>query len=392
MPNLYRMLENEHRHIAGLLDELLAAPAIDHDGRRLLFDRLVVAESRHEAAEEMSLWPAVRRRAEGGRELHEEGLRQEGDARYVLDALRFETDDQSFRRGLEGAAALLRAHIEFEEQRVWPALKHATGPIGAQLTGARYSVAARMTPTRPHPGGPQKPVGLATMGVAAAATDRIRDVMSGRRGRAVVPARRAATGESPAGESPAGGSSGHGASDGDVDGLDFLVAEHARIDGLFREMERHGPGDEGLVDRIVRELAIHDSIERQYLYPLARRRLQDGNDIYDHSLAEHGRVASVLGAIDRRPAGDAHRAELLAELPVLVRTHVAEEETGILPALRAHLAPEEVQELGRQLSDAHRHAPTRPHAHTAGAGLGARMSRLVAGPLDRTRDAISGRR
>ena len=377
MPNLYRILEREHRHIAALLDELLAAPGIDSDGRRLLFDRLIVAESRHEAAEELALWPAVRRRAEDGRQLHEEGLRQEGDARYVLDALRFETDEESFRRGLEGAAALLRAHIDFEENRIWPALRHATGPIGAQLTGVRYSVAAKLTPTRPHPGGPQKPVGLATIGVAAAATDRIRDAMSGRRSRVVAPARRSPSEE---------------AADDGIDGLDFLVAEHARIDSLFRDMERHGPGDEGLVDRVVRELAVHDSIERQYLYPLARRRIQDGNDAYDHSLAEHGRVASVLSAIDRRPAGDAHRNELLAELPVLVRTHVAEEESNIIPALRVHLAPEEIAMLGRQLSDARRHAPTRPHAHTAGAGLGARMSRLVAGPLDRTRDAIAGRR
>ena len=378
MPNLYRMLESEHRYIAALLDELLSAPSIDRDGRRLLFDRLVAAESRHEAAEELAMWPAVRRRAEDGRHLHEEGLRQEGDARYVLDALRFETDEESFRRGLEGAATLLRIHIDFEEQRVWPALRRATGPIGAQLTGVRYTVAKKMAPTRPHPNGPQKPAGLATVGVAAAATDRVRDLLGGRRSRTVAPVRRAADG-------PAG-------ADGDVDGLEFLIAEHARIESQFRALAEHGPGDDELVDRLVRDLAVHDAIERQYLYPLARRRIADGNDAYDHSLAEHGRVASVLAAIDRRPPGDAHRADLLAELPILVRTHVAEEESGILPALRAHLAPEEVLMLGRQLSDARRHAPTRPHAHVAGAGLGARMARVVAGPLDRTRDAISGRR
>lgn len=380
MANIYRVLEAEHRAIAGLVDELEARPGPDAEGRRLLLDRLIAASSRHEAAEELAFWPEVGRRAQDGRSLRDEGLRQEGDARAVLDALRFETGDAAFRSGITEVAALVRAHIEFEEERVWPALRHATGPIGARLSGARYALAARMTPTRPHPNGPQRALGLATVGAATAAVDRMRDRLGGRRRDVVAPARRAvAAGTEDAADAP-------------VDAADFILGEHRRIDGLLVELERRGPGDAGLVARIVKELSVHDAIERQHLYPVVRHRLQAGNDLYAHSISEHGRVATLLAVVDRRPPGDAHRDELLGRLPTLVRTHVAEEETEILPALRLHLADEELRMLGARLAAARHGAPTRPHAHAAGAGFGARVSRLVAGPLDRTRDALAGRR
>lgn len=370
MPHILRMLESDHRRMTAVLDQI--GPdrrGLDEAGRRLLLDRLIAAESRHEAGEEMVFWPAIGR-IRGGTELVEGGLRQEVDARYLLDALRV-TQPGDLDQRLAEATALIRRHIDFEEKEVWPVLRRATGPIGARLLGWRYRIATAVAPTRPHPKGPDGALGLATVGVAAAAADRLRDRMGGRARRLAGPV------------APPDGS--------DPDGLDILVADHRRIEDLLRNVEREDRPAREVVDHLVRELAVHDAIERECLYPLVRYRLASGNDLYDHALADHGRIAAVLSEVDRRPDGDRHRWDEAKHAAALFRSHMAEEEGSLFPALRSHLSAQELAELAGQLNSARRSAPTRPHPHVAGAGVSARMARLVAGPLDRARDTLAGR-
>ena len=73
-------------------------------------------------------------------------------------------------------------HIAFEEERTWPALGHVlTAKDGLEL-GGRIELAKKIGPTRPHPHGPDGPVGLKTVGTAAAMMDKMADVLM-RRGR-----------------------------------------------------------------------------------------------------------------------------------------------------------------------------------------------------------------
>lgn len=369
---MYRMLEEDHREVLALVDQLTGAEGerLDDSSRRLLVDRLIAAESRHEAGEEMVFWPAVRRRVGSGRQLSDEGHRQEGDAKFVLDSFRFAPAGDLANR-LPEAASLIRRHIAFEEQEVWPALQRATGPIGAHLLGVQFKAATAAAPTRPHPHGPDGAIGLAAVGPAVAVGDRMMDRLTGRR-------RRLARTELTEGE---GG-----------DPVEFLLGEHRRINGLLHQISEAGWPPAELVDQLIRELSVHDAIEREHLYPLVRRRLETGNDVYDHAMSEHGEIAVVLSEIDRRPEHDTYRRDQLTRLGELVRTHVAEEEGSILPALRAHLSEPELARLAADLRAARPKAPTRPHPHTAGAGFGARVSRLIAAPLDKSRDALAGRR
>jgi hemerythrin superfamily protein len=375
---MFQLLQQQHAQIITLLDRLEAASgsgpppaagAVDETGKRRMVDQLVVAASRHEAAEELVFWPAVRRRLDEGPTLSDQGLAQEREARYVLEAMRFETSDAALAGQVRELAAMTRSHVDFEERRVWPDLQSRTGPIGRVISGRELALALRAAPTRPHPRGPDRPGGLATAGLAAALGDRVRDTLGGRH---VPPPGRA--------DRPGG-----------PDAADFLEAEHARIDRLLAQVEEDRVPAPDLAARIVKELSVHDSIEREHLYPALRRRLPNGNQLYGEWLAEHGRIAAVLAEIDRRPPHDSHRTDLLGELVGLVRTHIAEEEGMLLPSMRSRMTEEERRSLGRALESGKGRAPTRPHSHIAGAGLGARMARLVAAPLDKTRDAISGR-
>lgn len=125
------------------------------------------------------MWPAVRKRVPGGAALVAVGLRQERDAKFVLDALRF-ADAPSRQQLAVEFAEMARAHIVFEETEVLPALKDATVWPGLHLLGAKFAVAKRFAPTRPHPRGPDGRWGLLTKGMLTAAADRLRDKITAR--------------------------------------------------------------------------------------------------------------------------------------------------------------------------------------------------------------------
>lgn len=182
MPSLYTCVQRDHRYVERLLDQLVADPSevtYDEAARKNLADYLVVTESRHEAAEEIVLWPAVRKRVPGGRELTDTALRQETEAKVVLDTIRF-ADSESRPRLAAEFTKLAHAHLAFEEEQVLPALRKATLWPGGWLLGAKFTLAKRISPTRPHPRGPNRRLGLLTSGLLTAGLDRLRDRVTGR--------------------------------------------------------------------------------------------------------------------------------------------------------------------------------------------------------------------
>ena len=73
-----------------------------------------------------------------------------------------------------------RQHIEFEEARVWPGLRAALTAGTAAELGAKIADGTSTAPTRPHPHTPPTPGALKTAGPVAAATDKVRDTITGR--------------------------------------------------------------------------------------------------------------------------------------------------------------------------------------------------------------------
>ena len=179
---------------------------------------------------------------------------------------------------------------------------------------------------------------------------------------------------------------------GRPDAIAVLTKDHARIGGLLSQIEDQEDPDDTLVQSIIQQVSIHDAIERQCLYPAVRRRLQDGNVRYHQLISEHGQIARLAANLDVYRFHDEGRNAWIHELVVDARTHMEQEEAAVLPALAARMTPEELLDLGAQLEAAKARAPTRPHPHTAGAGTGARLTSWVATPIDKARDALTGRR
>jgi hemerythrin superfamily protein len=370
--DIFQLLHRDHQEIEDLLRRLeqpVGEADFDQSGRRYLLDRLISVASRHEAAEELTFWPQVRRRLPGGADLAGQALRQERAAKGLLDLLRVIRSEPEIAAECRQLHGLVRRHAEFEEQTVFPRMRQRTTWLWRRMTAAKFLAARRTGPTRPHPHGPDRPIGLTTAGAPAVLLDHLRDLRS-------RPRRHPTGFDHP----------------DQTDAIAVLTRDHARIVGLLAQIEAQPDPDKGVVHQVIRELSIHDAIERQHLYPVIRRRLEDGPERYDHLVNEHARVTRLAADLDVYRFHDEARTSWLHELAATVRTHIEEEETGVLPALAARMTPEELVDLGRLLDAARAKAPTRPHRHAVATGVGARLSSRVVAPLDKTRDALSGRR
>lgn len=181
------LLRADHQKVLTMLAELENEPAVPGENqlraRKELVTELVIAESQHEAVEEQYFWPMVRDSLPDGAELAQHAVDQEDAAKQVLDALDKADPAQSdFEPMLRRIIDDGREHIEYEETQVWPKVRETVDKARLEELGEKMAKAKDMAPTRPHPATPSSPGVLKTAGMAAAATDKLRDKATGRGG------------------------------------------------------------------------------------------------------------------------------------------------------------------------------------------------------------------
>ncbi len=179
------LLRADHQKVLAMLAELENPPAMANPdqlrARKELVTELVIAESQHEAVEEQYFWPMVRNELPGGEELAKHAVDQEDAAKQVLHALENADPDQSdFEPMVQRIIADGREHIEYEQTQVWPKVQATVDKDKLEELGEKMAKAKSMAPTRPHPSTPSSPGALKTAGMAAAATDKLRDSVTGR--------------------------------------------------------------------------------------------------------------------------------------------------------------------------------------------------------------------
>jgi hemerythrin-like domain-containing protein len=188
MHSVFDVLSHDHLEVKRMLAELETGPTVvtgaseNHLAlRKRMVEELIIEESKHEAAEEMHFWPAVREHLPNGDELADTAIGQEQEGKEVLGHLdKLDASQPEFEDVLAKFIKAGRAHIAFEESVVWPALAAALTAEQAADLGQKFEKAKKTAPTRPHPGTPAKPGVLKGAGPAVAAMDRLRDAASGR--------------------------------------------------------------------------------------------------------------------------------------------------------------------------------------------------------------------
>lgn len=177
------------------------------------------------------------------------------------------------------------------------------------------------------------------------------------------------------------------------DVVDDIITDHREVEAVFEELERGGDGQSrrALVEHVIVELVRHSVAEEQYVYPTARRVLENGDKIADHELEEHAEAEKIMQEIEKTDDGDPKFDELVRQLMKDIRHHIEDEEGDLLPALRQACSAEDLRELGEKFEHAKKRAPTRPHPAAPDHPPANKILDPGAGLIDRMRDALSGR-
>jgi hemerythrin-like domain-containing protein len=183
------VLTQDHRDVDELfvrLEELASTrDTADFSGERaeakLVAHQVIADLSRHSAAEEQFLYPAVSRHLPACKPLTDHELAEHAKAERNMKALDgLDPDDEEFWIRAEVLIGQIRAHAQVEENELFPRLR-AEVPIDVLVDlGGRVERAQRSAPTRPHPAVPDTPPGNRLVDPAAAVVDRLRDALTGR--------------------------------------------------------------------------------------------------------------------------------------------------------------------------------------------------------------------
>jgi hemerythrin superfamily protein len=174
--------------------------------------------------------------------------------------------------------------------------------------------------------------------------------------------------------------------------VDDILADHREVEDVFAEIEKGGGGNKReLVEHVITELVRHSVAEEQYLYPVARRVLPDGDKIADHELEEHAEAEQVMKDLEQADTEDPKFDELTRKLIDAIRHHVEDEESDLLPKLREACDSTELRELGEKFEKSKKLAPTRPHPSAPDRPPANKILGPGVGLIDRMRDALSGR-
>ncbi|SHF93637.1 hemerythrin domain-containing protein [Streptoalloteichus hindustanus] len=173
------------------------------------------------------------------------------------------------------------------------------------------------------------------------------------------------------------------------DVVDLLISQHNQIRSLFDQV-RTAQGDRKreLFQDLVRLLAVHETAEEETVHPVARRKIDNGEQVVEARLAEEDEAKHVLAELHDLGVDHPEFDTRLERFAQSVIDHATHEENEEFVHLRQHLDADQSRRLATAVRAAEATAPTRPHP---GAGESA-MANLLAGPpmavFDRVRDAV----
>jgi hypothetical protein len=140
-------------------------------------------------------------------------------------------------------------------------------------------------------------------------------------------------------------------SDGEIDALRLLKADHQEVAAMFDEYEdlEESGEKEVLAENICAALTVHAKIEEEIFYPAAREVLEaEDVELLNEADVEHASVKDLVSQIEASDAEDGHFDATVSVLGEYVKHHVQEEETELFPKLEE--AGLDLAELGKKLA------------------------------------------
>jgi hemerythrin-like domain-containing protein len=187
-----------------------------------------------------------------------------------------------------------------------------------------------------------------------------------------------------------------------ADVFTVLSQDHQEVKRMLAELEKGpsrvtGASEEQLAlrkkmtEQLIIEESKHEALEEMYFWPVVRDHLPDGDTLADQATSQEQEAKEVLAKLDKLDAGDVEFEKLLGAFTGAAREHIQFEETAVWPGLRTALNTERAAELGTQIAEGKKTAPTRPHPHTPPSPGALKTAGPIAAAADKARDAVTGR-
>jgi hemerythrin superfamily protein len=178
-PDVVDILTADHHEFLGLIDDIKANP--NGDVRRDLADTLIAELVRHSVAEEMFVYPAMRKHLPDGDEAVEHDTREHKELEVTMKKLEaVDAADAEFLSLVGELETTLRDHVDDEEAGQFPQLRAQIPRDELVQMGAKIEAAKKVAPTRPHPLAPNNQLFHLLVGPGVGLVDRLRDQLTGR--------------------------------------------------------------------------------------------------------------------------------------------------------------------------------------------------------------------
>jgi hemerythrin superfamily protein len=170
--DLISLLAQDHEAITERFAELGHA---DPDVRGQLFWELMDQLVRHEVAEEVVVYPALRQEP-GGDAIADARLREESEAEQLLARIeKLDPTTEEFRGAIADLEAAVLDHAQKEEAEVFTLLAANEESGYLALLGQKFKGEKLAAPNHPHPHAPDSALAQKLVGPVAAFIDRMRD-------------------------------------------------------------------------------------------------------------------------------------------------------------------------------------------------------------------------
>jgi hemerythrin superfamily protein len=173
------ILTTDHHEVLDLLQQIKITT--DAEERRDLADTVITELVRHSVAEEMYVYPAMKKYLPDGDEAVDHDVEEHKELEQTMKKLE-SVDAQSgeFAQLLGELEDILRDHVSDEENEQFPELRVQVPREELIEIGGKVEKAKKLAPTRPHPSAPNNEVFHKLVGPGVGLVDRLRDKLTDR--------------------------------------------------------------------------------------------------------------------------------------------------------------------------------------------------------------------
>ena len=173
------VLTSDHRDVTALIGEIWTIR--DPMMRRDLTDTAISELVRHAVAEEMYVYPAMRKHLPHGEKAVEHDIEEHQELERTMKRLEaVDVSSTEFDATLRQLETLLADHVQDEESEQFPQLRRLIPADELVELAGKVETAKKLAPTRPHPGAPNNELFHKLVGPGVGLVDRLRDKLTGR--------------------------------------------------------------------------------------------------------------------------------------------------------------------------------------------------------------------